>query len=303
MDGTKEYARVAVREDTALGASNLPARPTKDGYAFEGWYKDDEFNNAFDPETHKITGETKLYAKWSEGNPVNPSPGGNNGGTGGGGSVGGGSSAPSVKPSTPTTPTTPEVPDTPKTVTEKQEIPTGAENAVTMPTGETVFVIALDNTEVIQSVAVPEAVANANPGASVQVTEGGEAPALPEGVNADDVHIVVGVSVVDKEGNPVSVKEAGYFILEADVPKGKKLVVGHYKNDIWVDCVVEALGNGQYKVNYNGLSPFAALFIDEHEESPFTTEEKPTEEPVETPAPILGMVLGGLAAAVVLRRK
>ena len=234
-----------------------------------------------------------LYAQWKS---IST---GNNGGTGGGGSVGGGSSAPSVKPSTPTTPTTPEVPDTPKTVTEKQEIPTGAENTVTMPTGETVFVIALDNTEVIQSVAVPEAVANANPGASVQVTEGGEAPALPEGVNADDVHIVVGVSVVDKEGNPVSVKEAGYFILEADVPKGKKLVVGHYKNDIWVDCVVEALGNGQYKVNYNGLSPFAALFIDEHEESPFAAEE----QPAESPAPVLGMLLGGLAAAVILRRK
>ena len=234
-----------------------------------------------------------LYAQWKS---IST---GNNGGTGGGGSVGGGSSAPSVKPSTPTTPTTPEVPDTPKTVTEKQEIPTGAENTVTMPTGETVFVIALDNTKVIQSVAVPEAVADANPGASVQVTEGGETPALPEGVNADDVHIVVGVSVVDKEGNPVSVKEAGYFILEADVPKGKKLVVGHYKNDIWVDCVVEALGNGQYKVNYNGLSPFAALFIDEHEESPFAAEEQPAESPV----PVLGMLLGGLAAAVILRRK
>ncbi|MBO5367876.1 InlB B-repeat-containing protein [Methanocorpusculum sp.] len=234
-----------------------------------------------------------LYAQWKS---IST---GNNGGTGGGG----GSSAPSVKPSTPTTPTTPEVPDTPKTVTEKQEIPTGAENTVTMPTGETVFVIALDNTEVIQSVAVPEAVANANPGASVQVTEGGEAPALPEGVNADDVHIVVGVSVVDKEGNPVKITESGYFILDTDVPAGKKLVVGHYKNDIWVDCLVENLGNGQHKVHYNGLSPFAAVIIEEHEESPFTAEEKPTEEPAETPAPILGMVLGGLAAAVVLRRK
>ncbi|MBO5118675.1 hypothetical protein J6B78_01995, partial [Methanocorpusculum sp.] len=68
-------------------------------------------------------------------------------------------------------------------------------------------------------------------------------------------------------------------------------------------CLVENLGNGQHKVHYNGLSPFAAVIIEEHEESPFTAEEKPTEEPAETPAPILGMVLGGLAAAVVLRRK
>ena len=209
-------------------------------------------------------------------------------------------STPSVKPSTPTTP---EVPDTPKVTSETKEIPTAPENTETLPTGDKVVVVTLENTEVIQSVAVPEAVAQANPEASVKVTEGGNAPALPENVAADDVHIVVGVSVVDKEGNPVKITEPGYFILDADVPEGKKLVVGHYKNGIWVDCLVEDLGNGHYKVHYNGLSPFAAVIIEEHEESPFAAEEKPTEKPAETPAPILGMVLGGLAAAVVLRRK
>ena len=207
------------------------------------------------------------------------------------------------KPSKPSTPTTPEVPDTPKVTDETKEISVSEENTETLPTGETVVVVTLENTKAVQRVAVPEAVAQANPGASVKVTEGGEAPALPESVAADNVHIVVGVSVVDKDGNPVKITESGYFHLEVDVPAGKKLVVGHYKNDIWVDCLVENLGNGQHKVHYNGLSPFAAVILEEHEESPFTTEEKPTEEPAETPAPILGMVLGGLAAAVVLRRK
>ena len=207
------------------------------------------------------------------------------------------------KPSTPTTPDVPDTPDTPKVTDETKEISVSEENTVTLPTGDKVVVVALENTEAVQRVAVPEAVAQANPGASVKVTEGETAPALPESVAADNVHIVVGVSVVDKEGNPVKITESGYFILDADVPAGKKLVVGHYKNDIWVDCLVENLGNGQHKVHYNGLSPFAAVIIEEHEESPFTTEEKPTEEPTETPAPILGLVLGGLAAAVVLRRK
>jgi len=132
---------------------------------------------------------------------------------------------PSVKPSTPTTPNTPEIPDTQKVTDETREIPTAPENIETLPTGDKVVVVALDNTEVIQSVAVPEAVAQANPEASVKVTEGGNAPALPENVAADDVHIVVGVSIVDKEGNPVKITESGYFILDADVPAGKKLVV------------------------------------------------------------------------------
>ena len=277
------------------GKVSKPADPQKTGYTFNGWFKEAALTNAWNFDTDTVTAEITLYAKWTE-NSVTPSPG-----AGGGG----GTPAPSTPstPSTPTTPTTPEVPDTPKVTDETKEIPTAPENIETLPTGDKVVVVALENTEVIQSVAVPEAVAQANPEASVKVTEGAEAPALPENVAADDVHIVVGVSVVDKEGNPVKITEPGYFILDADVPAGKKLVVGHYKNDIWVDCLVEDLGNGHYKVHYNGLSPFAAVIIEEHEESPFTAEEKPTEKPAETPAPILGMVLGGLAAAVVLRRK
>ena len=274
---------------------------TRTGYTFAGWATAETGNKVYNNNApvKNLASENgavvTLYAVWTENS--------GSGGTGGGG--GGGTPAPSTPstPSTPTTPTTPEVPDTPKVTDETKEIPTARENIETLPTGDKVVVVALENTEVIQSVAVPEAVAQANPEASVKVTEGGNAPALPENVAADDVHIVVGVSIVDKEGNPVKITESGYFILDADVPAGKKLVVGHYKNDIWVDCLVEDLGNGHYKVHYNGLSPFAAVIIEEHEESPFAAEEKPTEKPAETPAPILGMVLGGLAAAVVLRRK
>ena len=277
------------------GKVSKPADPQKTGYTFNGWFKEAALTNAWNFDTDTVTAEITLYAKWTENS--------GSGGTGAGG--GGGTPAPSTPstPSTPTTPTTPEVPDTPKVTDETKEIPTAPENIETLPTGDKVVVVALENTEVIQSVAVPEAVAQANPEASVKVTEGGNAPALPENVAADDVHIVVGISIVDKEGNPVKITESGYFILDADVPAGKKLVVGHYKNGIWVDCLVEDLGNGHYKVHYNGLSPFAAVIIEEHEESPFAAEEKPTEKPAETPAPILGMVLGGLAAAVVLRRK
>ena len=380
MDGTEEYRKVQVRDG---GVADNPEEPTKAGYDFEGWFKDQALTSAYDSLT-RVSEDTVLYAKWipniyyvqfnnntGTGTMVNqdfkygvtealsantftaPSgkefAGWNTKADGSGDSyaagydksditvknedtvilyaqwkdIGGGNdgsdsgsdsdsdyddyepSTPSTpsKPSTPTTPDVPDTPDTPKVTDETKEISVSEENIVTLPTGDKVVVVALENTEAVQRVAVPEAVAQANPGASVKVTEGETAPALPESVAADNVHIVVGVSVVDKEGNPVKITESGYFILDADVPAGKKLVVGHYKNDIWVDCLVENLGNGQHKVHYNGLSPFAAVIIEEHEESPFTTEEKPTEEPAETPAPILGMVLGGLAAAVVLRRK
>ena len=380
MDGTEEYRKVQVRDG---GVAGIPEKPTKAGYDFEGWFKDQALTSAYDFRT-SVSEDTVLYAKWipniyhvqfnnntGTGTMVNqefqygvtealsantftaPSgkefAGWNTKADGSGDSyaagydksditvinedtvilyaqwkdIGGGNdgsdsgsdsdsdyddyepSTPSTpsKPSTPTTPDVPGTPDTPKVTDETKEISVSEENTVTLPTGDKVVVVALENTEAVQRVAVPEAVAQANPGASVKVTEGETAPALPESVAADNVHIVVGVSVVDKEGNPVKIAESGYFILDADVPAGKKLVVGHYKNDIWVDCLVENLGNGQHKVHYNGLSPFAAVIIEEHEESPFTAEEKPTEEPTETPAPILGMVLGGLAAAVVLRRK
>ncbi|MBE7046808.1 MAG: hypothetical protein E7396_05265 [Ruminococcaceae bacterium] len=41
-----------------------PTAPTKDGYIFEGWYKEDTFVNEFDFASDIITKDTTLYAKW-----------------------------------------------------------------------------------------------------------------------------------------------------------------------------------------------------------------------------------------------
>jgi uncharacterized repeat protein (TIGR02543 family) len=43
-----------------------PANPTKDGYTFEGWFKEAGFVNAWNFATDTVTGNTTLYAKWEE---------------------------------------------------------------------------------------------------------------------------------------------------------------------------------------------------------------------------------------------
>ncbi len=43
-----------------------PANPTRDGYTFEGWYKEDTFVNLFNFDTEVITADITLYAKWEE---------------------------------------------------------------------------------------------------------------------------------------------------------------------------------------------------------------------------------------------
>ena len=64
-DGTTDVKTVQIEENTAIGAANMPADPTKEGYTFDGW---------FDGET-KITAETVVTgnitatAKFTE-NPV-----------------------------------------------------------------------------------------------------------------------------------------------------------------------------------------------------------------------------------------
>ena len=52
---TVEYGKQAVR----------PADPTKEGFAFAGWYIDEEYRTAFDFNT-AITEDIMLYAKWAE---------------------------------------------------------------------------------------------------------------------------------------------------------------------------------------------------------------------------------------------
>ena len=229
-----------------------------------------------------------------------------------------GNSGSSSKPSKPSKPVEPEIPEEPSEpgiitpsetiVEDTKEIVVSEENTEVLETGETVTVVELEDTEIIQSVAVPEEIAEENPGASVMVTEGNkDTVLLPSDVTTEDVHVILDLAVVDTEGKPVKVKSSGYFVLDAAVPEGKKLAVGHYKDGVWEDCKVEDLGNGQYKVHYNGLSPFAAVFIEEHEESPFVAAEEPVENPEipeipESPMPFLA-VLAGLGTAVLLRKR
>ena len=229
-----------------------------------------------------------------------------------------GNSGSSSKPSKPSKPVEPEIPEEPlepgiitpsETIVEDtKEIIVSDETTEVLETGETVTVVELEDTEIIQSVAVPEEIAEENPGASVMVTEGNkDTVLLPGDITTEDVHVIVDLAVVDTEGKPVKIKSSGYFILDANVPNGKKLAVGHYKDGIWEDCKVEHIGNGQYKVHYNSLSPFAAVFIEEDEESPFVVAEEPVDEPEipenpESSMPILA-VLAGLGVVVLIRRK
>lgn len=45
------------------GVYSLPRNPTKNGFVFEGWYTDSEYNTAFNEQT-TILENTKVYARW-----------------------------------------------------------------------------------------------------------------------------------------------------------------------------------------------------------------------------------------------
>ncbi|WP_276354807.1 InlB B-repeat-containing protein [Cohnella caldifontis] len=82
----------AVDRQTVADGSKAapPANPTRDGYAFAGWYSDSALKSAFDFQT-PINRNVTLYAKWT----AITSGSGDGGGAGGGsGSVGGGNSQP-----------------------------------------------------------------------------------------------------------------------------------------------------------------------------------------------------------------
>lgn len=83
-------------QTTADGKLVKPANPTRDGYAFGGWYTDEACTQAYDFST-PVTADLTLYAKWTK-NAVNP---GGNGGSGSGSK--GGAIAPGQKPVTKTT--------------------------------------------------------------------------------------------------------------------------------------------------------------------------------------------------------
>lgn len=56
-------------EDVYLSAYSfvsVPDEPERDGYAFDGWYKEKTYNNAWNFNTDKVVEDTVLYAKWSK---------------------------------------------------------------------------------------------------------------------------------------------------------------------------------------------------------------------------------------------
>ncbi len=47
-----------------------PEDPVRDGFHVEGWYKDIDLKNPWDFETDTVQGNTTLYVKWAEGDPI-----------------------------------------------------------------------------------------------------------------------------------------------------------------------------------------------------------------------------------------
>ena len=61
--GGSTVASITVVKD---GTVTKPADPTKEGYVFDGWYKDAACTIAWDFAADKITNTTTIYAKWTE---------------------------------------------------------------------------------------------------------------------------------------------------------------------------------------------------------------------------------------------
>ena len=60
-NGGSSVASITQNYGTAVTA---PADPTREGYKFEGWYKEEECTNAWDFDSDVVEGNTTLYAKW-----------------------------------------------------------------------------------------------------------------------------------------------------------------------------------------------------------------------------------------------
>ena len=64
---TGEGASTVAAQTIAEGDTvSKPADPTRDGYDFKGWFKEDTYTTAFNFTQEKITANITLYAKWSK---------------------------------------------------------------------------------------------------------------------------------------------------------------------------------------------------------------------------------------------
>ncbi len=61
-DGS-DISGITVKNDNKI---TKPADPKKDGYKFEGWYKDSNYTEKWDFDKDTVTKDTTLYAKWSK---------------------------------------------------------------------------------------------------------------------------------------------------------------------------------------------------------------------------------------------
>ncbi|MBQ8983451.1 MAG: InlB B-repeat-containing protein [Lachnospiraceae bacterium] len=56
-----------IRQIVSAGAKFIPPSDlTKDGYDFDGWYKDETFTEKWNPDTDTVTSDIKLFAKWTK---------------------------------------------------------------------------------------------------------------------------------------------------------------------------------------------------------------------------------------------
>lgn len=62
-NGGSTIADVKVKKG---GLVTEPEKPTKEGYAFTGWFKDKELTQGFNFKEEKINADTTIYAKWNQ---------------------------------------------------------------------------------------------------------------------------------------------------------------------------------------------------------------------------------------------
>ena len=83
-----EGSKVDFQTTSANGSVTKPADPTREGYAFAGWYTDEACTEAYDFSA-AVAADMTLYAKWTK-NAINPGGNGGSGSNGGSGNAGAG---------------------------------------------------------------------------------------------------------------------------------------------------------------------------------------------------------------------